>query len=132
MSFLYDDLLVPAMHAADWIGMNGKGDVLMNAAVGPENARCIGIIALVRADAFDDAHHPLPFFDFVDRDLICRPTIIFGILLSTPSADVMRTGDDSRTHAFRNPGAVNEIPYLSRDADKIAGIYIPTFGVARM
>src|SRR5689334_19632766 len=31
------DPLMPAMHTADWVGMDRKGDVLVNAAVCPEN-----------------------------------------------------------------------------------------------
>ena len=39
----YPDDLMPAMHSGNRIGMNWKGEVLMNADVVPPNARRVAI-----------------------------------------------------------------------------------------
>ncbi len=55
--------------------MDWECDVLMHAAIGPEDAGRVGVITLVRADAFDDVHLPLAGLFFVDCDLIGGPAI---------------------------------------------------------
>ena len=42
------DLLVPAVHAADGIGLDGEGEVLWDAPFVPPNARGIGVVGLER------------------------------------------------------------------------------------
>src|SRR5260370_8229572 len=60
VSCFYRHFLVPAMHAADRIGMDGEGQVLMPAALPPENARCVGIGALKRPYTLPLAQPPRP------------------------------------------------------------------------
>src|SRR5438270_9665221 len=42
-SSFHSDHLMPAVHPADWIGMNGESDVLMNARISPPDAVRVGI-----------------------------------------------------------------------------------------
>ena len=37
------DLLVPTVHATDWVGLHWKGEVLVDATIGPPHALRIGI-----------------------------------------------------------------------------------------
>src|SRR6478672_2852626 len=118
-------LLVPAMHSADRVGVDRKCYVLMNTAVGPENSRSVWVIAFVGADTFDNTHFPFTRFGLVDRDLIRRPTVVLCVLFATPSADVVRTRHDTRTHSFRHPCAIYKVTDLGRDAHKITGFDPP-------
>src|SRR5687767_1099886 len=103
MSSLDSDFLMPAMHAAHRIGVDGECNVLMDAAIGPEDPRCVRIAALVCTDTFDDPHLPFARLLFLDRHLIRRPAIVARVLRSAPTSDVMRTRNDARTHSFRHP-----------------------------
>ena len=49
-SLFYANHLMPAVHAADRIGMHRKSDVLMNAGVAPPHAFGLGIRAVVGRD----------------------------------------------------------------------------------
>src|SRR5579864_1115465 len=44
------DHLMPAVHPADWIGMNGESDVLMNACIPPPNTLRVRICRFIRRD----------------------------------------------------------------------------------
>src|SRR6266851_5299659 len=58
VSCFYCHFLVPAMHAADRIRMDRKGQVLMHAALAPEDARRVGIGALKGLYALQVAQTP--------------------------------------------------------------------------
>src|SRR5437588_12861127 len=96
-------LLMPTVHAADRIGMNGKRYVLMDAAICPKYSRRVGIVTFVGPDAFDNTHFPFARLDLVDRNLVGRPSIVFCVLFSAPSADLVGTSNHTRTHYFRYP-----------------------------
>src|SRR5690606_12458516 len=53
--------LVPAVHAADRVRMNGVGDVLVNAAVRPKDAAAVLVFAFEGFDAGDRLHFPAAF-----------------------------------------------------------------------
>ena len=82
-------LLMPAVLAADEIGLHRRRQVLMHAAVLPEDARRIGIVALEGLDAVDRPHHPLAFTDLLQVDQRRRPTLAAGIFLQTPAAEIL-------------------------------------------
>src|SRR5947208_3076965 len=49
--FFQRDALMPAVHAAHWVGLDRKREVLVHAHFGPPDARTIGIGARERRDA---------------------------------------------------------------------------------
>src|SRR6185295_12266282 len=69
------DALVPAVHAADRIGLDREGQVLVDAAVGPPDARAVAIGALPRLDVFDAADAEAAGRELLAGDAHARPAI---------------------------------------------------------
>lgn len=57
------NFLVPAVLAADVVGLYRKRQVLMNTGVFPENSFRVGIVALERLDTVYRPHHPFALAD---------------------------------------------------------------------
>src|ERR1700722_5423502 len=112
---------MPAMRAADRIGLHREGQVLMHAGVLPPDSFRIGVLARKRLDAVDLPHHPAAGFKLVQVDERGRPTLAAEILAQTPSSEVMRAGGDAGADALCDPYLVDEIANLGVDLEQVAG-----------
>src|SRR5947209_8736425 len=102
-------LLVPAVHAADRVGMDGEGQVLMHTALAPENAGRVWIIALKRLDAFQLTHAPGTIGCATQRDQRGGPAVRACARFEPPASEVVRTGDHARPYAIGHPGTIDVV-----------------------
>ena len=105
-------LLVPTVLAADVIGLHGKREVLVHAAVFPKNSLRVRVVALKGFDAVNVAHHPLAGFDLFQIHQRGGPTFATEIFLQPPTAEVVRTSDDAGFDTFRDPHFIDEVTDL--------------------
>jgi hypothetical protein len=75
MGFFNTLFLMPAMHPADRVRVDRKGDILVNAPVIPEYAERIAIFTLIGPYTVQHLHMPLPVFAFLDIDQVGGPAI---------------------------------------------------------
>ena len=114
--------LVPAVHPGDGIGLNGKGEVLMNTAVGPPDAAAVGVVADKRPDTLDPPEAHDTRRDLLPNDPHGRPPAGARLVSEPPSAQMMRAGDDFRAYALGHPRLVHEVPDLCLHPHKTAGL----------
>src|SRR6202453_3235584 len=97
--FAHRNFLMPAVLSADWIGLNGEGQVLGRPCIFPMDTRRIRIVALEGLNAVDRPHHPLSRLNLLQIDQRCRPAFTTKIFFQTPASEGMRASDNAR----RNP-----------------------------
>src|SRR5271155_2976633 len=112
---------MPAMGAANWIGLHGKRQVLMDAGVLPPDSFGIGIFARKRLDAVDLSHHPLAGLKLAEVDERRGPSLAAQFFAQTPSSEVMRAGGDAGADALGDPYLVDEVANLGVDLEQVAG-----------
>src|SRR5712691_7046535 len=112
MRLFYSDLLVPAVHATDGIGMDGERQVLMHAAVAPPDARGIRIGAGEGADPLHLSQPPAAIF-LLNVYHAGGPAAAL-ILWSPPAAEMMRAGYNSRLDTLGYPHVVNKVADVRR------------------
>src|SRR5690606_3720106 len=99
------DLLVPAVHPADRVGLHGEGHVLVHADFAPPDAAAVGIVALEWRRTVHLLHRvtaATAAFDLDERRCAARAAFVF---VQTPASEVMRHGDDTGAQTFGDPGA---------------------------
>src|SRR5579859_3883601 len=107
-------LLVPAMHAADRVGMDREGQVLMHASLAPENASRVRVIALERTYSFQVPQAPYAIVFSPQRCQRRSPAIRAGARLQTPASEVMRAGNYARPDAIGQPCSIDVVANLGR------------------
>src|SRR5260370_40310059 len=91
---------MPAVHSRNWIGLHGKSQILMHAAVGPPDALRVGVARFVRLHAlFAPPHPPRTVASEVDR----RHDLPRAVLDLLPSRHVKTARHDSGANAFAHP-----------------------------
>src|SRR5690349_12603308 len=107
LGFADAHLLMPTVHAADWVGMHGVCQILRHTAITPPQALRVGVVALERFGAALLAHEPLAVAVRHGNN-VRAPAVSVAILLPAPPAQVVRACCDARPDRFRDPEAVNE------------------------
>src|SRR5271166_3614904 len=114
---------MPAMHAADGIGMNWEGDVLMHPGIAPPDSLRLGVGAIVWRNAFQLAHLPLAFCDFFQINPRTRHSLNLILFINPPPAKMMRAGNYAWRQAFRDPRVQHEVSDLGVNFHQIAGAH---------
>ena len=109
--------------------MHGEGDVLVHAAVPPEDAGGVAVRAFVGTDAVHHLHAPLAAGIFLDIHQIHRPAVAFRVLPPPPAPQVVGTGDHAGLHGLGDPDAVHEIADFGGHPDQVARAYAHPVGV---
>ena len=107
--------LMPAMLAADKVGLHREGQILMHPGIFPENSFRVWIATLEWLDAVHMTHHPLAIAYALQIHKRGRPPLASLCLSQAPSAQVMRTSNDARLDSLRHPDFVDEVADLSMD-----------------
>src|SRR5688572_439775 len=89
LRFLYTHLLMPAVHAADRVRVNGEGEVLMHATLFPPDALRIRVFTLERLHAFKLAHFPFAVPQLLQVNERRSPTVCAFGFFSTPTPQMM-------------------------------------------
>src|SRR5258706_16207884 len=112
--------------------MDRKGHILMHAHIAPPDAQSVRVARLVRPGAFLALQSPFRslMIEFHRRHHLALS--LLTLLTQLPAAHVMRTGDDSRSNAFRHPGAHDVVTNLSFDSQQIPSAYAEACGVVGM
>ena len=130
--FGHANLLMPAMLAADKVGLHGKGQILMHSGILPENSLGVRIIAFERLDPVHMAHHPFPIADPLKIDKRGGPTLAPLIFSQTPPTEVVRARNDTRLDSFRHPDLIDEIADLRMHLQQIVCLHFEPFGIERI
>src|SRR5262245_27069391 len=114
-------LLVPAVLAADRVGLDREREVLVAARLFPPDTRGIGIIAAKRAWPVDLPHAPFTGLGLREIDERRGPALAAGVLAQAPPSEVVRARDHARPHRLRDPHPVDEVPDTGLDLEQVAG-----------
>src|SRR5437773_10720648 len=99
--------LMPAVHAGDRIGLNGEGQVLMDAGVGPPDSLRVGI---ARREWLHAALTPQLPAGSAAIELHRRHPLALTVVRRFPASHVMAAGHYARTNAFGHPRLDHEMP----------------------
>jgi hypothetical protein len=77
-------------------------------------------------------HHPFAGFQLAQIDQRGRPALATHILAQSPSAQMMRAGDDAGADALGHPGLVDEVANFGVDLEQVAGRDAEAGGILRM
>jgi hypothetical protein len=92
--------------------MHRKSQVLVNAALLPEDSLRIRVVTLKRFYALKMAQPPPPFAKLFHIHKGRRPAVCPLLFPEPPAAQVMRAGHDARSYSFRQPHANYEMAYV--------------------
>src|SRR5690349_24475315 len=123
---------MPAMLAADKVGLHREGQILMYSGIFPKNPFGIGISAFERLDAVHVTHHPFAIAHTLEIDKCGRPTFASLFFGQAPSAQVVRTSNDARLDSLRHPDFIDEVADLGMDFEQIASPDFEVLGVDRI
>src|SRR3990170_4058386 len=127
--FGHTDFLVPAMLTAYGIGLHRESQVLVHAAVFPEDSFGVRVVAFEWFNSMYLPHQPLARLDLFEIDQCGRPALAAAIFGQTPAPEMVRAGDHAGLDAFGRPDLVDEITDLGVDFEEIAGLHVETLGV---
>src|SRR5437899_5435780 len=114
------DLLVPAVLAAQGIGLDRERQVLVDARLRPPDPRRVGVVARERPDALPLAHPPLPALDLLEVDERGGPALASRVPVKSPSPQMVRARDHAGADRLRRPDPVDEVADRRRDLEEIA------------
>ena len=103
----YGNFLMPAMHAADGIGLHGERQILMDARIRPPHASGIRIGRCERLNALGLTHHQVAVFAR-QRHHSRRPALA-AVRTQCPTSQVVRARHDAGLHALGDPRAIHEV-----------------------
>src|SRR5262249_50628872 len=107
--FFQRHFLMPAVHAANGVGLNGKRQVLRHAPFAPPDPLRIRIVAGERDWPFDLPDKPFSWFWLRDLHNVGTIAIARGILTRTPAPEVVRAGDHAGPNPLGQPNAIDEV-----------------------
>ena len=123
---------MPAVHAGDGVGVDGEGEVLVDAHVGPPDARGVGVGGSVRGDPALALERPLAAL-VVERDGLHQLALPLALVRrELPAPHVVAARDHVGAYAFGDPRADDEVAGLGLDAHGVAGLQVKLCGVARV
>src|SRR5881392_1194683 len=114
------DLLVPAVLAAQGIGLDRERQVLVDARLRPPDPRRVGVVARERPDALPLAHPPLPALDLLEVDERGGPALASRVPVKSPSPQMVRARDHAGADRLRRPDPIDEVADRRRDPEEIA------------
>ena len=110
------DSLKPAVHAADRIGLYGKGQVLVYAGVGPPDQPGVWVVAAIGRLTVLPAEPPPAVVVLINGGLT-RPPGAGRLLFQPPTAHVVAGRNHTGTDPLRTPRRYDEVADPGRDAD---------------
>src|SRR5438552_19147748 len=107
---------MPAVHAAHGVGLHGKRQVLVHAAVGPPDALRVGVARCEWTGALEAAEAEAAGRELFLHDLRAGPFVGADIVEQSPTPEMVRARDHAWAHALRHPGLVHEVADARRRA----------------
>src|SRR5438552_17385078 len=101
---------MPAVLAADRVGLNRKREVLVDAGLLPPDALGVRVVARERTRPLDLAHSPLPGLGPREIDDRGGPPPAARALVKSPATAAMRARDHPGPDCLRHPHLVGDAP----------------------
>ena len=98
------DFLVPAVHAADRVWLNGEGEVLIDSCFIPPDATRIGVITGIGGDALFLSEEKGVVFS-LDVHQGHGEALTAPVFVKVPPTGMVAAGDDPRSDALCDPHA---------------------------
>src|SRR5882672_5621830 len=99
---------MPAVLAADRVGLDREREVLVDAGVFPPDALRVRVVARERPWPVDLAHPPLPGLEPFEVDERGGPPLAARVFVKTPATEVVGARDHPGTDGLRHPHLVDE------------------------
>src|SRR6266852_1035333 len=112
---------MPAVLAADRVGLDRKREVLVDAGVFPPDALRVRVVARERPWPVDLAHPPLPGLEPFEVDERGGPPLAACVFMKAPASEVVGARDHAWTHGLGDPYLVDEVADPRRDLEQVPG-----------